>query len=152
MGSRNIPLPQLPASYSNSWKRLSPRGYPTNSLTPPKSQSYVATDGQSVSLSWCQAPIWGPRQNFYYCQTVAGLLMWGALSNERTGLSFAIAVRIHSQVRFPRDSWPHFIVLDLRLPQPGGPDPRIYIPRNRVAQLYPQALGSLFVASYDSQG
>jgi hypothetical protein len=24
--------------------------------------------------------------------------------------------------------------------------------RNRVAQLYPQALGSLFVASYDSQG
>jgi hypothetical protein len=25
-------------------------------------------------------------------------------------------------------------------------------PRNRVARLYPQALGSLFVASYDSQG
>jgi hypothetical protein len=25
-------------------------------------------------------------------------------------------------------------------------------PRNRVAQLYPQTLGSLFVASYDSQG
>jgi hypothetical protein len=25
-------------------------------------------------------------------------------------------------------------------------------PRNRVAQLYPQALSSLFVASYDSQG
>jgi hypothetical protein len=28
---------------------------------------------------------------FYYCQTVAGLLMWGALSDERTGLSFTIA-------------------------------------------------------------
>jgi hypothetical protein len=28
---------------------------------------------------------------------------------------------------------------------------RIYVPRNRVAQLYPQALGSIFVASYDSQ-
>jgi hypothetical protein len=25
------------------------------------SQSYITTDGQSVSLSWCQAPIWGPR-------------------------------------------------------------------------------------------
>jgi hypothetical protein len=25
-------------------------------------------------------------------------------------------------------------------------------PRNRVAQLYPQALGSLFVVSYDSKG
>jgi hypothetical protein len=29
--------------------------------------------------------------------------------------------------------------------------PRIYIPRNRVAQLYPHALGSLSVASHDSQ-
>jgi hypothetical protein len=27
-----------------------------------------------------------------------------------------------------------------------------YIPTNRVAQLYPQALGSIFVTSYDSQG
>jgi hypothetical protein len=25
-------------------------------------------------------------------------------------------------------------------------------PRNKVAQLYPHALGSIFVASYDSQG
>jgi hypothetical protein len=40
----------------------------------------------------------------------------------------------------------------LRLPQPGGPGPRIYIPRDKVAQLYPRALGSLYVASYDSQG
>jgi hypothetical protein len=30
--------------------------------------------------------------------------------------------------------------------------PYLYYTRNRVAQLYPQALGSLFVASYDSQG
>jgi hypothetical protein len=30
--------------------------------------------------------------------------------------------------------------------------PLFISPRNRVAQLYPQALGSLFVASYDSQG
>jgi hypothetical protein len=51
-----------------------------------QSQSYITTDGQSVSLSWCQAPIWGLRPDFYYCQTVAGLLMWDALSDERTGL------------------------------------------------------------------
>jgi hypothetical protein len=31
--------------------------------------------GQSVLVS---SPIWGPRPHFYYCQTVAGLLMWGA--------------------------------------------------------------------------
>jgi hypothetical protein len=30
--------------------------------------------------------------------------------------------------------------------------PAFISPRNRVARLYPQALGSVFVASYDSQG
>jgi hypothetical protein len=38
-------------------------------------------------------------------QTVAGLLMWGALSDERTGLSFTIVVgsrqRSRSRVRDP---------------------------------------------------
>jgi hypothetical protein len=47
-------------------------------------------------------------------------------------LSFTIATgprqRSHSQVRLRRDSWPYFTVSDSRLPQPGGPDPRIYIP------------------------
>jgi hypothetical protein len=33
-----------------------------------------------------------------------------------------------------------------------GQVPVFISPRNRVAQLYPRALGSLFVASYDSQG
>jgi hypothetical protein len=33
-----------------------------------------------------------------------------------------------------------------------GQDPIFITPWNRVAQLYPQALSSLFVASYDSQG
>jgi hypothetical protein len=33
-----------------------------------------------------------------------------------------------------------------------GQVPVFTSPRNRVAQLYPQALGSLFFASYDSQG
>jgi hypothetical protein len=50
-------------------------------------QSYVTTDGQPDSLSWNKTPIWGLRSDLYYCQTVAGLLMCGALSEERTGLS-----------------------------------------------------------------
>jgi hypothetical protein len=33
-----------------------------------------------------------------------------------------------------------------------GQVPVFMSPRNRVAQLYSQALGSIFVASYDSQG
>jgi hypothetical protein len=47
------------------------------------------------------------------CQTVVGLLMWGALSVERTGLSFTIAPgprqRSHSRVWVPWNSWPYFI-------------------------------------------
>jgi hypothetical protein len=54
-----------------------------------QSQSYVTTDGQSASLSCNKAPIWGLRPDLYYCLTVACLLMWDALSDERTGLSFA---------------------------------------------------------------
>jgi hypothetical protein len=82
-----------------------------------------------------QAPIWGPRPNFYYCHTLAGLLRWGVLSDEGMGLSFTIAAgprqRSHSQVRVPRDSWPYVIVSDSRLPQRGGPGPRIYIPQEQ---------------------
>jgi hypothetical protein len=95
-----------------------------------RSKSYVTTDGQSASLSWNKAPISGLRPDIYYCQTVPGLLMWGALSDERTGLSFTIAAgprqRSHSRVRVPWDSW-HFTVSDSRFPQSRGSGPRIYI-------------------------
>jgi hypothetical protein len=50
-------------------------------------------------------------------------------------LSFRIAPgpgqHSHSQVQVPRDSWPHFTVSDPRLPQPGGPGQRIYIPHGQ---------------------
>jgi hypothetical protein len=63
--------------------------------------------------------IWGPRPDFCYCQTVAGLFMWSALSDGRTGLSFAYAAgpcqRSLSRVRVPLDSRPYFTVSDLRL-------------------------------------
>jgi hypothetical protein len=96
-------------------------------------------------------------QIFITVGTVAGLFMWGALSDERTGLPFAIAAgprqRNHSWVWVPRDSWPYFTVSESTLSKPGGSGPCIYIPpRNRVAHLYSQALGPLLVASYDPQG
>jgi hypothetical protein len=73
-----------------------------------ESESLVTTDGQSASLS------------FYYSQTIAGLLMWGALSDERTGLTFTIAAaarqRSHSRVRVRWDSRPYFTVSDSRPP------------------------------------
>jgi hypothetical protein len=48
------------------------------------------------------------------------LLMWVALSDERTGLSFTTSAgtrqRSHSRVRVPWDSRPYFIVSDPKLP------------------------------------
>jgi hypothetical protein len=45
--------------------------------------------------------------------------MWGALSDEKTGLSFTIAAgprqRSHFRVRVPWDSWPYFTLWDSRL-------------------------------------
>jgi hypothetical protein len=111
-----------------------------------QSQSYVTTDGQSASLSWNKAPIWGLRQGFYYCQTVAGLLMWGALYNGRTGLPFTVAAgprqRSHSWVPVPRDSCPYVTASDSRLPQPGGPGSRIYIPQERGGPVILPGTGS----------
>jgi hypothetical protein len=68
--------------------------------------------GQSVLVS-------SLRLDFYYCQTVTCLLIWGALSNERMGLSFTIAAGPHqcspSRVRVQWDSRPCFTASDSRL-------------------------------------
>jgi hypothetical protein len=58
-------------------------------LAQSQTESYVTTDGKSASLSRNKAHIWGLRPDISYCLRVAGLLMWGALSDEKTGLSFA---------------------------------------------------------------
>jgi hypothetical protein len=65
--------------------------------TQSESESYVTTDSQSASLSWNKAPIWALRPDFYYCRTVAGLLMWGTLSDKRT-LHSVISQKIYSSL------------------------------------------------------
>jgi hypothetical protein len=71
--------------------------------------------------------------------------MWGALSDERMGLSFTIAAglcqRSHSQVRVPRDSRQYFTVSGSSFPQPGGPGPRIYIPQEQGSPVITPATG-----------
>jgi hypothetical protein len=80
-------------------------------------------------------------------------MMWGALSDERVGLSFTIAAGPRqgslSRVQIPQGSWPYFAVSHSRPPNLEGQVPVFISPRTRVARLYPQALGSFFVASYN---
>jgi hypothetical protein len=70
--------------------------------------------------------------------------MWGTHSDERTVLSFTTAVGLASVV-----------ILGLSQIQDSsnleGQDPIFVSLRKRVTQLYPQAMGSFFVPSYDSQ-
>jgi hypothetical protein len=58
----------------------------------PRSKSKLCYDrrlvGQSILVT---SPIWGPRPCICYCQAVADLLIWEALSDERMGLWFTIA-------------------------------------------------------------
>jgi hypothetical protein len=60
--------------------------------------------------------------------TVTFLILWGALSDDRMGLSFVCAAgpcqRSLSQVLFPWDLRPYFTVSDLRLPFSSPPTTR----------------------------
>jgi hypothetical protein len=81
----------------------------------------------------------------------------GALSLTREGvcclqllLVVASAVILGSESRGTRDH-----ILLSQIPDSPNLEGQVHVlisPRNRVTQLYPQALGSLFVASYDTQG
>jgi hypothetical protein len=75
----------------NSWPYFTVSRFETSLFVCPKPKVKVMLRPtvQSASLSWNKAPIWGLWPDLYYCQTVAGLLMWSALSDESTSLSFA---------------------------------------------------------------
>jgi hypothetical protein len=71
------------------------------------------------------------------------------------GLSYTIAAGLASAVIFmseSRGTHGHILLSPIRdFPNLEGQVPVFISPRNWVAQLYAQALGSLFVAFYDSQ-
>jgi hypothetical protein len=61
-----------------------------NWLSTDYAKSKLFYDRRSVGQFINKAPIWGLRPDFHYCQTIAGLLIWGTLSDNRTGLSFTM--------------------------------------------------------------
>jgi hypothetical protein len=81
-----------------------------------------------------------------YSPSVTSSLITGWVCHLQLLLVLASAVILRSESRGTHD---HILCLRLETPQPGGPGPIFISPVNRVARLYPQALDSLFVASYD---
>jgi hypothetical protein len=77
------------------------------------------TVSQSVSKSWCRAPSGAHDQIFITVWQLRACFLWGAYSDERTGLSFVYAAgpcqRSLSGVWVSWYSRPNFTVSDLRL-------------------------------------
>jgi hypothetical protein len=98
-----------------------------NSLIPSLSLILRPTVSRPVCLG-IKHPSGAYDKIFITVKTVAGVLIWAALSNERTGLSFTIAAgssqRSHSLVRVPWDSRPYFTVSDLKVPFSSPPTTR----------------------------
>jgi hypothetical protein len=114
-------------------------------------QSYFTTGGlPPISLSWLQAP-WDPQQNTCcYSPYVTSSLTRGWVCRLQLLLALTSAVTLGSKSRGTHD---HILQSQIRdSPNLEGQVPIFTSPRSRVAQFYPHALGSLFVASYDSQG
>jgi hypothetical protein len=72
------------------------------------------------------------------------------------GLSFTITVGPRQRIILRSESpgtHDHILLSQIRdFPNMEGQGHVFIFPRNKVAQLSPQALGSLFFSSYDSQG
>jgi hypothetical protein len=85
-----------------------------------------------------------------YSPYVTSSLTSGCVCHLQLLLVLTSAVIHRSESRGTHD---HILLPQIRdSPNLEGQVPVFISPRNRVARLYPQALGSLFVASYNSQG
>jgi hypothetical protein len=93
-------------------------------------------------------PQWNPCDHSPY--VITSSLMKGRACRLQLLLALASAGILGSE---PRGTHGHILLSQiLDSPNLEGQVPVFISPRNKVAQLYPQALSSLFVASYDSQG
>jgi hypothetical protein len=125
--------------YGNLWREISQNSVHFMDLTLTKSQSwlfYWLTVSQSVYLG--VEPTLGLVTRYYFlsegfCLKVAVLFLWGALSDERTGVQFAV-----KSLNGPSRAEPVTILYCLIWDSPNleAQVPVFISPRNRAAQLY----------------
>jgi hypothetical protein len=121
-----------------------------------QSQSYVTTDGQSASLPSYQTPSVAQDQilitvrQLWICWCEAPSLTRGRFCRLQLLLALAIADILGSKSRGAHD---HIWLSQIRdSPNLEGQVPVFISPRNSVAQLYSQALGSLpYFSAFDSR-
>jgi hypothetical protein len=111
-----------------------------------KSESELYYDGRSVGQSvLVSSPHLGLMTKFLLLLDSCGFVdMVRSLWREDGSVDYnccCLRQRSYSQVRVPRGSWPYFTVSDLRLSQPGGPGPRIYIPQEQGGPVIPPGTG-----------
>jgi hypothetical protein len=125
-------------------------------LTESISQSYFTTRGfPPISSSWRQAP-WDSRPDFFHLNTcghtpyVTSSLTRGWVCRLQLLLVLASIFILRSESRGTHD---HILLPQIwDFPNLEGQVHVFISPGNRVARFYPQALGSLSIAFYDSHG
>jgi hypothetical protein len=122
-----------------------------------QSRSYFTTGGlPPISSSWRQTS-WDSRPVIYFqlytcCRSPYAIspLMRGCISNFQLLLTSPAHAILLSESHGTNG---HILLSQIRdFTNLEDQVPLFISPRNRMARLYPQVLGSLFVASYDSQG
>jgi hypothetical protein len=117
----------------------------------------VSPEGRSVSqYVLVSSTLVGLATRYYFlseccCLKFEVQFLWGALSDERMGLQFAV-----QSLNGPSHAEPitilYSLIWDSHNLEGQVPVFTCISPRNRVAQLYPQALGSLYVVSEFNSG
>jgi hypothetical protein len=118
-----------------------------------RSQCHPTTDGQSASVPCSRATIWNPqpvflfsskeiifshvRVSYYEAPSLTG--DGSVIYSCNCFWTFARAVTLGPKSRRTRY---HNSLSYMRLPQPGGTDPPIFIPRKKIAQFKPRTFGS----------
>jgi hypothetical protein len=116
------------------------------------SSRYSATDGQSASSSWCQAPHLSPTTRFLLLSDICGLHIVEHPPWREDGSVIYLYNSLSLSGSSPTELMTTFYCLIWYSPNLVGPGPHMYIPQEQGGPVIPPGPMFPFVASYDSQG
>jgi hypothetical protein len=91
----------------------------------------------TVSMSWCQTPLWDMWPDITSCWNVVVLFLCGALSDEDGSTSCSAITQWSESLR----TCNHTLLSHLKLPQCRGPGSHIYIPQEQGGPVIPPGTG-----------